>query len=209
VKVTALEVPLAVLIATCAEGVADGGTVTLQVFGAGQLVVATWPLNVATIWPLELRKLDPATTMACPTGPLAGESEEMTGGPPAAAATVVEVVVPCAPPFPGRVDDGGDGTVLGDATVLPAVPAAVGDGGDGRLVTDATSALAATTTRAAATATDPISQRSARPGRRPFPDGVTASGGWARDGGAVGGNGAPLPAARARRTAFSIAPRAR
>jgi hypothetical protein len=56
VKVTALEVPLAVLIATCAEGVAEGGTVTLQVFGAGQLVVATWPLNVATIWPLELSK---------------------------------------------------------------------------------------------------------------------------------------------------------
>jgi hypothetical protein len=39
----------------------DGGTVTVHVFCAGQLVGATWPLNIATIWPLELRKLAPTT----------------------------------------------------------------------------------------------------------------------------------------------------
>jgi hypothetical protein len=62
VNVTALEVPLAVVIVTWAdEDPLIGGTVTVQVFGAGQLVDATWPLKVATIWPLELRKLDPAT----------------------------------------------------------------------------------------------------------------------------------------------------
>ena len=32
VKVTALEVPLAVVITTCAEAEVDGGTVTVQVF---------------------------------------------------------------------------------------------------------------------------------------------------------------------------------
>ena len=59
-NVTALEVPLAVVIDTCAEDEPDwGGTVTVQVFCAGQLVGAAWPLNVATIWPLELSKLAP------------------------------------------------------------------------------------------------------------------------------------------------------
>jgi len=62
VKVTALDVPPAVVIVTRAEGSPDdGGTVTVHVFCAGQLVGATWPLKVATIWPLELRKLAPAT----------------------------------------------------------------------------------------------------------------------------------------------------
>ncbi len=52
-KVTALDVPLAVVIVTCAERPPDeGGTVTVHVFCAGQLVGATWPLKVATIWPL-------------------------------------------------------------------------------------------------------------------------------------------------------------
>ena len=44
-----MEVPSAVVIATWAEGEVDAGTVTLQVFWAGQLVGATWPLKVATI----------------------------------------------------------------------------------------------------------------------------------------------------------------
>ena len=61
-KVTAFDVPLAVVIDTCAEVGPDwGGTVTVQVFCAGQLVGATRPSNVATIWPLELRKFAPAT----------------------------------------------------------------------------------------------------------------------------------------------------
>ncbi len=33
----------------------------MHVFCAGQLVGATWPLKVATIWPLVLRKFAPAT----------------------------------------------------------------------------------------------------------------------------------------------------
>ncbi len=140
-KVTALDVPPAVVIATCAEEEVDAGTVTLQVFWAGQLVGATSPLNVATIWPLELRKLDPATTMACPAEPLAGESEEMTGGPPATAVGVVEVV-PLRPLVDVDVD----------------VPTTTGEGGDGPVFSDTTSALAAATTRAATTAMDPISQ---------------------------------------------------
>jgi hypothetical protein len=41
VKVSALDAPLAVVITTWAEGELDDGTVTVQVFGAGQLVGAT------------------------------------------------------------------------------------------------------------------------------------------------------------------------
>jgi hypothetical protein len=41
VKVSALDAPLEVVTTTCAEGPVDGGTVTVQVFGAGQLVGAT------------------------------------------------------------------------------------------------------------------------------------------------------------------------
>ncbi len=48
-NVIALDVPPAVVIATCADGDVEAGTVTLQVFWAGQLVGATWPLKVATI----------------------------------------------------------------------------------------------------------------------------------------------------------------
>jgi hypothetical protein len=63
VNVTALEAPLAVVMTTWAEGAVEAGTVTEQVLWAGHLVVATWPLNVATIWPLELKKLEPAIVM--------------------------------------------------------------------------------------------------------------------------------------------------
>jgi hypothetical protein len=49
VNVSALEGPVAVVTITCAEGAVDGGTVTVQVFWAGQRVVATCPLKVASI----------------------------------------------------------------------------------------------------------------------------------------------------------------
>jgi hypothetical protein len=49
VKVTAFEAPPAVVMTTWADGDVDGGTVTVQVPWAGQLVGATCPLKVATI----------------------------------------------------------------------------------------------------------------------------------------------------------------
>ena len=51
VNVTVFDVPPAVVITTCADCVPEGGggTVTLHVFWAGQLVGATWPSNVAMI----------------------------------------------------------------------------------------------------------------------------------------------------------------
>ncbi len=45
----AFDVPPAVVITTCADGALAAGTVTVQVFWAGQLVVATCPLKLATI----------------------------------------------------------------------------------------------------------------------------------------------------------------
>jgi len=48
-KVAAFEAPPAVVITTWADGDVDGGTVTVQVLWAGQLVGATCPLKVATI----------------------------------------------------------------------------------------------------------------------------------------------------------------
>ena len=65
----------------------------MQVFCAGQLVGATWPLKVATILPLVLKKLAPATITLWPAEPLAGLNEEITGGPAGATATVVDVEV--------------------------------------------------------------------------------------------------------------------
>jgi hypothetical protein len=51
VNVTVFDVPPAVVITTWADCVPDGGggTVTLHVFWAGQLVGATWPSKVAMI----------------------------------------------------------------------------------------------------------------------------------------------------------------
>lgn len=45
------DVPVGVVMTTCAvcEPDGGGGTVTLHAFWAGQLVGATWPLNVAMI----------------------------------------------------------------------------------------------------------------------------------------------------------------
>lgn len=60
-----MEVPLDVVMVTCAvEACGSGGTVTEHAFWEGQLVGATCPLKVATIWPVELRKLAPLTPMA-------------------------------------------------------------------------------------------------------------------------------------------------
>jgi hypothetical protein len=64
VNITELDVPLAVVMTTCADGPDICGTVTMHVFCAGQLVGATWPLKVATMWPLVLRKFAPATWIA-------------------------------------------------------------------------------------------------------------------------------------------------
>jgi hypothetical protein len=100
--------------------------------------------------------------MACPAEPSAGLSEAMTGGPPAVATTVLEVVVDVVVcPALGAVVDG-------DARV-PGEPAAVGDGGEELPVIETTNAMRAATTRAAATATAPASQRSVRRGGRTSP----------------------------------------
>ena len=94
-KVTAFEVPLEVVIVTCADGEPfDVGTVTVQVFCAGQLVEATCPLNVATMRPFVLRKFEPATWTDSPAGPLEGLSAEITGVPPGASGGGVLVAVP-------------------------------------------------------------------------------------------------------------------
>jgi hypothetical protein len=63
--VTALDVPLAVVIVTCAEvsPTVGGGTVTVHISGDGQLVGVTCPLNEATMLPSELRKFEPATVV--------------------------------------------------------------------------------------------------------------------------------------------------
>jgi hypothetical protein len=84
--------------ATCAdEAPFDGGTVTVQVFCAGQLVDATTPLKVATICPSELKKLAPVMEMVSPAAPLDGVMESMTGGPPGVAARVDVVVLEAGP----------------------------------------------------------------------------------------------------------------
>lgn len=49
-KVTGFEAPVAVVMITWADDEPlIGGTVTVQVFAAGQFVDVTWPLKVATI----------------------------------------------------------------------------------------------------------------------------------------------------------------
>ncbi len=45
----AFDVPPEVVITTCAVREVEAGAVRVHVFCAGQLVCATWPLNVATI----------------------------------------------------------------------------------------------------------------------------------------------------------------
>jgi len=74
-----LEVPLAVVMVTCAEvaPAGGGGTVTVHISCDGQLVVVTRPLKAATIRPLELRKPEPVTVIVWPALPEAGLSDEM------------------------------------------------------------------------------------------------------------------------------------
>ena len=167
---------------TCAEGAVDAGTVTVQVLWAGQLVGATCPLNVATIWPLELKKLAPEMVTLCPADPLAGLNEEITGGPAGAMPTVVEVDVEVgegdvgdvgveagvdAPLLRGWVDGVWDGTAVGRTG-----GAAVGDDGPEPPASEMIRATAAATTRTAAVATLPINHRS-----RPVRAGVPGGGG--------------------------------
>jgi hypothetical protein len=218
VNVTALDVPPEVVITTCAEGEVDDGTVMVHAFCAGQLVGATWPLNVATIWPLVLKKLEPATVTLWPAEPLEGSSAEMTGGPPGATAAVLdvaeldelgEVLVEVEPPLPALVVDGG---WVGGVVPVWTPPAAVEDGGAELPLSEMINAMAAASTRAAATATERTNQRSVRPdGGSLRSGGVTSTGraagrAWPDGGGA---SGAAPTVSRARRTALSMAPRAR
>jgi hypothetical protein len=94
VNVAAFEVPLAVVIVTCADAAPeDGGTVIVQAFGAGQLVEVTCPLKLATMWPSGLRKFEPAIWTDCPGAPVDGLSAEITGAAPGTTGVVVVVVV--------------------------------------------------------------------------------------------------------------------
>lgn len=164
-KVTAFEVPLAVVITSCADvPLALGGTVTVHVFWAGQLVGAICPLKVAVIWPFELRKFAPATWMPWPAAPDDGVIEAIIGGPPAttgAAGVVVDVLDepedPRRPECPGAAAWCGTGCVVaadvgggGAATWGPPLPGATAK------------AMPAATTSAATTATETTSQRSRR-----------------------------------------------
>src|SRR6516225_7751985 len=164
------------------------------------------------MWSSELMKLAPVMVMVCPAAPLDGLSESITGGPPGVAAMVVDVdvvdvvvldAVPgvlcagcCPPPDGATVARGGLAT-----RVLPPCR-------------DRISAMASATTATATTATAPSSQRSDRPAvqRVQTPSvrriGATGTGGRYGSGG-VGASGATVFDARTRRTALSIAPRAR
>ncbi len=212
---------------TWAEGEVDAGTVTVQVFWAGQLVGATCPLNVATMCPSVLKKFAPEIVMLWPAEPLEGLNDEITGGPLGATATVVEVevvdedggavepAVRPGPPDRGLVECDPVG-----AAVVGAERVAVGVDGAGLAITETSRAIAAAPTRAATTATERVSQRS-RPGEGGRPTGApgrTAGTGSVRSAGpagtsprvGVGSGGGATPAdSRARRTALSIAPRAR
>src|SRR5271155_712390 len=129
--------------------------------------------------------------MPCPAVPLDGLSDEMTGGPPGATTTVVEVVVeldvdpllPPAPLFPPPVDEGCD-----DGVRDCVGPATVEGVGAGLPLRETARATAAITTRTATTATDPTSQRSGRAGGRPFWRGGAASTGAAATVGRGGGS---------------------
>jgi hypothetical protein len=177
--------------------------------------------------------LEPMTVTLCPAEPLEGLNDEMTGGPPGATATVVvvepeaeagvvvedEPLVPCFPPR-GLVDGRRFGVV-----VACTARAAVEDGGPGLESSETRSATDPATTSAARTAAERISQRSC-----PARDGLSAQGGVSAVGRASangagggppgrseicspgsgeGGRGASPADSRARRTALSIAPRAR
>ena len=152
---------------TWAEGEVDAGTVTVHSFWAGQLVGATCPLNVATMRPSVLKKFAPEIVMLWPAAPLEGLNDEITGGPLGARTTVVEVEVVDEGVEPaGRPGPPDRGLVECDpveAAVVGAERLAVGVDGAGLAISETSRAIAAAPTRAAATATERVSQRS-RPG---------------------------------------------
>jgi hypothetical protein len=178
-----------------------------------------------------LKKLAPETITLCPAEPLAGLSEEITGGPAGSTATVVDVdvagvnvvgVVAGAAPLREPVGGEWDGTVVcpPDGVACPD-GAPVEDVGVELPLNETINAMAAAATRTATTVTVPINQRSGRAGGAGVSPGgadgglscggATSTrlvGGWARGSGGGGSGGAPADS-RARRTALSIAPRAR
>jgi len=188
---------------------------------------------------LELRKLDPSTSMPWPAAALAGESAAITGGPPGVAGVAVDVVVldfaalPLWPFVAGRCAAGW--CVAG---VVPACAAVVGVAAGGAApccppppaVT--ARAMPAPTTSTAAMATETVSQcsRRADSSRSPGGPGGPAHGGAGRAEGLGGVGGSSAGGAtetgcvscsilratvtspvrsRARRTASSMAPSAR
>jgi hypothetical protein len=178
------------------------------------------------MWPSVLRKFAPAMVMLWPAEPFEGLNDEITGGPFGATATVVDVevvdedegeVVPAVRPRPpdrGPVECDPVG-----AAVVGAERVAFGAGADGPAITETSRAMAAAATRAATAATERVSQRS-RPGeggRPPGAPGRTAATGAVGSAGVatcprvgVGSGGGAIPVdSRARRTALSMAPRAR
>jgi hypothetical protein len=125
-------------------------------------------------------------------------------------------VVARAAPFRGPVGGEWEGTVVAGPD-----GAAVEDDGAVLPLNETINAMAAATTRTATTVTVPSNQRSGRAGGAVFrggPGGSLSSrggatstrlaGGWTLGSGAGGSGGAPADS-RARRTALSIAPRAR
>lgn len=176
-----------------------------------------------------LRKLAPAIVTVWPAEPLEGLKEEITGGPVGATAAVVEVevgVVPedgagtevavrLPPPVPGLVDGWRAG-----AAVVGAERVAVGGEDAGPAINETSRAMAAAATRAPTAATEPISQRLGPVGgglAAGVPGWVTGTDTAGSEGpveacprdGVGGGSGATPADSRARRTALSMAPRAR
>jgi len=108
--------------------------------------------------------------MLCPAAPLDGLSDAMVGGPPGETAAVVEVDV--------EVEGAALVDGVREAGVLVCVErAAVVDGGAEPLLNETINAMAAATTSAAATATDPISQPLGRAGLEPVSGWMASRGG--------------------------------
>jgi hypothetical protein len=183
--------------------------------------------------------LAPAIVTVWPAEPLEGLKDEITGGPLGATATVVEVEVSgevvaedgvgaeVAVRLPPLVRGVVDGWRVGAAVVWTEC---VAEGGEdaGLAINEASKAIAAASTRAPTAATVRISQRLG-PAEGGLPDGaeggfppeapgcvtgtettgfVVSVEGCPREGGGEGSGATPADS-RARRTALSMAPRAR
>ncbi len=106
--------------------------------------------------------------MLCPAAPLDGLSDAMVGGPPGETAAVVEVDVDVDVEEEVEVEGAALVDGVREAGVLVCVErAAVVDGGAEPLFNVTINAMAAATTSAAATATDPMSQPLGRAGPEP------------------------------------------